>query len=105
MNNVKWSKLIWMIVILLISLVITHTADKWTIPLQNDTTIAQVNGGDEELVVMHSTNSLLSTVRIYTTPVACLIIIMIAWLEILQMGKRAKEKEEEEKKKEAKTIH
>ena len=55
----------------------SHVGDKWTVPLQNDTTLAQMNGGDIEMVAMHSTNSFLTSVRDYIWPTSLFLCFII----------------------------
>jgi len=96
--NIKWSKLIWIVAILIIASVLTHVADKWTVPLQNETTMAQVNGGDADMVVMHSSNSILQSFRLYIWPIAILLCAIIMILETRRTFKELTKETEEKTK-------
>ena len=78
--------------------VLTHLADKWTIPAQNETTISQVNGGDEELIAMHSTNSILVNTRLYIWPIVGTLVFFIIMIEMTRLiDLHFNKKEEKEK--------
>ena len=87
MVQVKWSSLVMIIIILIAAAALTHVADIWTVPIQNDTTIDQLNGGDAEMVIMHSTNSMLATLRTVIFPIAILICLLIVALEVKRIIK------------------
>ena len=97
MIQIKWSSVILMIVILSAAGVLSHIADVWTVPMQNDTTMAQLNGGDTDMVIMNSTNSMLSSIRISIFPIAIALCMLIVALEVKRILKLNKEKEEEKK--------
>ena len=80
-------KLVVIIVIAITASILTHVFDKWTIPAQNEATMAQVNGGNAEMMVMHSTNSFLTTVRTVTWPIAAIIILCIIMTEVVRVIK------------------
>jgi hypothetical protein len=56
-------------------------AEKWTIPVQNDATVAQLNSSDVDMVVTHSTNSMLQTIRTAIWPIAWVIVFVIVAFE------------------------
>ena len=83
--KVKKSKIVLIVVILVIASALTHMADVWTIPVQNEATVAQLNGGDMEMVATHSTNSILERTRSGIIPLAVVICMMIAVFESKRM--------------------
>lgn len=86
------------VIVLIVTSVFAHLADDWTIPLQNDTTMAQVNGDGVDLAVMKSSNSFLNTVRISIWPLAIVICLLVAGSEILRINKELDKKDDSEEK-------
>ena len=88
--KIKWSKIIWIVVILIITSILSHIVDQWTIPIRNEITVAQLNGGDSEMVIMHSTNSLLLNFRMMIWPISFIIVGIIIVLEVLKIKNKKK---------------
>ena len=84
----KWKfpvgKLILILFIIGCASLFTHMMDRWTVPIQNEITIDQLNGGDAELVTRDVTNSFLNNMRIGIWPVAVFIILIIIFSEIVK---------------------
>ena len=80
-------KLVVIVILAVTASILTHVFDKWTIPVQNEVTMNQVNGGDAEMIAMHSTNSVFDTIRTMTWPVAAIIILCIIMTEVVRVIK------------------
>ena len=56
--------------------------DYWTVPVQNEVTVAQIKNSDESFVTMKTTNSALNTCRMFIMPTAFLVIVIIVILDV-----------------------
>ena len=56
--------------ICIVAFVLSFVADTHTIPVANEVSLAQVNGGDEEFVEMRTTNKVIETAQNAVWPVA-----------------------------------
>jgi len=43
--------------LVMLALALTFVMERWTVPVQNELTVAQVNGGDAEMVALHTARS------------------------------------------------
>ena len=56
--------------ICIVAFVLSFVADTHTIPVANEVSLAQVNGGDEEFVEMRTTNKVIESVQNVIWPIA-----------------------------------
>jgi multisubunit Na+/H+ antiporter MnhB subunit len=96
--KVSKCKIAMIILIIVGAGVLNHMADIWTVPLQNDATMAQVNGGDAEFLATQTTNSMLVNVRGFIFPIALFIIGIIVGTEVVTKRTRKTKEEAEENK-------
>lgn len=57
---------------------LTHVLDYWTVPVQNEVAMAQLNGGDAEWVTTRSMNEFLGHIQSWTWPsFACIGLLVV----------------------------
>ena len=69
--------LIGIVVLCGLAFIVSFVADTYTIPVANEASLAQVNGGDEEFVEMRTTNKVIETTQNIVWPVAGVLSIWI----------------------------
>jgi len=91
---ISFSEVFLIAMIILTGAVLVHILDLWTVPVQNDVMIAQLNGGDSDMVIMKSTNSLLTNLRLAVWPLVILICALLSVLKVFSIIKFLSKKDQ-----------
>ena len=75
-------------VIAFICYVVIFIADVYTVPIVNDASLAQLNGGEAEYLEMRTTNKLVETVQHGTVAVSAMLMLIITLAAIYKKNKK-----------------
>lgn len=91
--------IVGIIIVCIVAGISIFIIDTYTIPITNEVSLSQVNGGSEEYLEMRATNKLIETAQSSIPLIAILLSLIIVALTVRQF---LNEKEEGEKAKETK---
>lgn len=90
-----WSILLIIFIIIVCSAT-THVVDVWMVPVQNEITTDQLNGGDGEFITRTTGNEFLIQLRSWINPIGAVLVLAIIVKEVTVSLKKSKRDEEYE---------
>lgn len=92
-------KIISIICLIVVASFLNHIYHIWSLPIKNQVTVNQLNGGGAEFIALHSTNSFLTNIQTLNWPIFLFFILLIIAFEIKKVVKMVQENREEESQK------